>query len=529
MVALDDTPARRRLTRAALLFRAALGIGCLGVAAPAAAQEVRMGIRNDPSLDPQFMYMSPNVGMFRHIFGSLTAYDHDGTLQPADAVSWRLVDPTTWEFKLRPDIRLKSGGTLQADDVAFSFARVPEVANNPSSYSPTLQTISSVEMIDPLTVRIHTKVPNPYIPYNLAQTAVIPRHMSEGHGTGDFNNLSALDEYGPFRVVSFKQGDTLVLERNPTFWGEKPSWQRVTYRVMVNDASRMAALLSGDVDFVDFVPPSDAAKLRGAGRFSVHDGPSWRLVSLIVQVAPDAGGVKTPMRDVRVRRALSKAVDRQSLADRLMDGEAVPTSGIAISGMDGFDPAAPVEPYDPAGARALLAEAGYPSGFPISVVCSNGRYVNDAQVCQAVGQMMSRVGLRASVDAVPFAVLFNRMRAKEGAPGDFGLGMIGLGAMNPLPSDLYSIARTADPGLGLGVYNFGQFSNPTLDRLIDDGSHAMDPRQREATLRQAVALVREQVPVVPLYFQKVVTASRDGLIYSTNPNEETLAWRLRPK
>ena len=407
--------------------------------------------------------------------------------------------------------------------------RVPEVPNNPSSYGPTLQTIDRVEVIDPLTVRIHTKVPNPYIPYNLAQVAVIPRHASEGHGTGDFNNLSALDEYGPFRVVSFKQGDTLVLERNPTFWGEKPYWRRVTYRVMANDASRMAALLSGDVDFVDFVPPSDAAKLRGAGRFTVHDGLSWRLVSLIVQVAPEAGGAKNPMADVRVRRALSKAIDRQSLADRLMDGEAVPTSGIAVPGMDGFDPAAPLEAYDPAGARALLAEAGYPNGFPIGVVCSNGRYVNDAQVCQAVGQMMSRVGLHASVDAIPFAMLFPRIRPKPGAPGDFGLGMIGLGAMNPLPADLYSIARTADPALALGPYNFGQYSDPALDRLIDEGSHAMDPEQRDATLRRAVEMVREQAPVLPLYFQKVVTASRDGLVYSTDPNEETLAWRLRPK
>ena len=223
------------------------------------------------------------------------------------------------------------------------------------------------------------------------------------------------------------------------------------------------------------------------------------------------------------------AIDRTALAERLMDDEATPAYGVSVPGLDGFDPSVKPIPYDPSAARDLLTQAGYADGFPISVVCSNGRYVNDTQVCQALGQMMSRVGLHPSVTALPFAVLFGRMKPSSAASSDFDLGMIGLGAQNPMPGNLFSIVHTADPNLEYGFFNFGQFSDPALDKLIEEGARTMDSQKRDITLRRAVAMVRDEVPVIPLYYQKVVTASRSDLTYSTDPNEDTLAWRLRPK
>ena len=216
----------------------------------------------------------------------------------------------------------------------------------------------------------------------------------------------------------------------------------MTFRIIPNDASRVAALLAGDVDFVDFVPPSDVERLGHDPRFAVHDGPSSRMMILLLNFrkAPGAGITdaagqpmeQNPLLDQRVRLAISKAIDRRGLVDKIMAGEAYPASQIAIQGMDGYDPNLPVEPVDPAGARALLAAAGFPNGFGLNIDCSNNRYPNDDKVCQAVGQMLARAGFHPKVETMPFSLLLPKLKGTV-AKGDVAIGMLGLGAQGVSP------------------------------------------------------------------------------------------------
>jgi peptide/nickel transport system substrate-binding protein len=520
-------------------LKAVFGVGFLLLSlTQARTQELTVGTQGDPSLDPHYLYIGTNVAFWRHIYGSLTMHDNDGRAVPSLARSFAPIDTTTWEFHLRPDVKYKDGSTLAADDVVFSLNRLMSIPGNPSPYTSRMESIASVEAVDPLTVRIHTSVHNPYVPDNMVDLAIVSRKAVEGKTTGDFNSLKAVDEYGPYHIVSVAPGDRVVLERNETYWGEKPHWKRVTFRIMTNDASRVAALLSGGVDFIDFVPPTDVAKLTSDPKIAVHDGPSSRMLVLLVNFRKgpiagitDADGkplAQNPLLDLRVRQAISKAIDRKALVERVMDGEAIAASQMAIPGMEGYDEDLQVEKYDPAGAKSLLAQAGYPNGFGLNIDCSNNRYPNDDRVCQAVGQMLARAGFHPKVETLPMSVLMPKLRGTA-AQGDVALGMLGLGVQGSRPTSLALMVHSADPAVGRGQYNFGQYANPEMDKIIDDALTTLDPKARDATLRIAVDRVVREIVIVPLYFQKVITASRSDLTYTTDPSEDTLTWRVLPK
>lgn len=505
----------------------------LAGAASAQSQELVVGSQGDPSLDPHYMYIGTNVAFWRHIYGSLTMHDEEGRAGPSLAESYELTDDHTWEFRLRDDLKLEDGSMLSAEDVVYSLNRARSLPGNPSPYTVRLESITAVEAVDASTVRITTSTPNPYVPDNLSQVAILPQKATEGKSTGDFTSEGGIGEYGPYRVSSFSPGDRLVLERNEDYWGEKPHWQRVTFRIMPNDASRVAALLAGDVDLIDFVPPTDVKKLRESPDIKVHDGPSTRMMLLQLNFRDgQVGGLtgadgkpldKNPLRDLRVRQAISKAIDRQALVERIMDGAADVATQIAMPGMEGYDPDLKAEAADPQGARELLAEAGYPDGFGVNIACSNNRYPNDARVCQAVGQMLARAGLQPKVETQPMSAL---MTALQG--DDFAIGMLGIGAQGTRPQTLAHIVHSVNREIGRGGYNFGGYSNPELDDIIGDAVVTIDPASRNELMREAVARTAKEVVVIPLYFQKVLTASRSNLTYTTDPTEETLTWRAKP-
>jgi peptide/nickel transport system substrate-binding protein len=503
------------------------------------AQQLTIGTLADPTLDPHFVYLGSNIAVWRHFFTTLTMHDDDGNIIPNLAQSWTAPDDRTWQFHLRPDAKFKDGARVTADDVVFSLGRVGSVQGNPAPYTPAMQAITSFEVVDPVTVRVHTAVVAPDVPANLMEIAIVSRSAVSGKTTSDFNSLQAMRENGPFTVASFAQGDRLVLQRNPNYWGEKSDWQQVTIRFMSSNASRVAALLSGDVDFIDTVPPNDAPKLRANPKIAVQDGPSTRLLIVTINVRPDpiptvsdADGKPlsvNPLTDVRVRQALSKAFDRAALVEKIMDGEAIATSQYAIQGLVGFDPDLPVEKYDPQGAKGLLAAAGYPRGFGLNINCSNNRYPNDEKICQALGQMMTRVGLQAKVETMPVAMLTPLLRGTPTEPSKVALGLNGIGAISNLPPVPGFVVHSINPAVGRGGSNYGRFSDPALDRSIDEAIATPDLRLRDQRLRDAMAAARREVPVVPLYFQKVITASRADLVFDTNPFEETLAWHIHQR
>jgi len=512
--------------------------GLMASIVAAHSQELVIGSKGDPSLDPHYIFLDSNVAFWKHLYGSLTAFDNEGKVEPNLAASYRSVDDRTWEFKLRTDVKFEDSSLLTADDVVYSLERVRSIPGNPSPYTALLETITSVEAVDPATVRITTSVANPWVPGNLAHVAILPRKATEGRATGDFAAENGIGEYGPYRVSSFTPGDRLVLDRNEEYWGEKPYWARVTFRILPTDASRVAALLAGDVDLIDFVPPTDVERLRTNDNVSVHEGPSGRLMQLVFNYRDGAvGGVTgsggeplehNALREIRVRQAVLKSIDRQALVDRIMGGQADVASQVAMPSVGGYDSDLQLETPDPAQAKALLAEAGFPDGLGVTISCSNNRYPNDARICQALGQMLARGGFRPTVDTQPMSVFMASLR-RPAEEKNFAIALVGLGGHAQRPSSLVFSVHSVDVEGGRGAFNFGGYSNPELDRLIVDANTTLDQTKRNELLAAAVRRTNEEVAVIPLFFQKVVTASRADISYTTNSAELTLAWNAKPK
>lgn len=500
------------------------------------AADLSIGLAADPSMDPHFLYLDTNVAFSRHIYGALTSVDAQSRPQPDIAQSWRLLNDTTWAFELRRGVTFSDGSPLSAADVVFSATRARTLAS-PGPYTPNLATIRAIEADGPGRVLVRTDRPNPFIPQQLANIMVMSEAAAKDAGTGDFASGKAAIGTGPYKLMSYTRGDRVILERSERYWGERPVWDRVTMRVLANDASRVAALLASEVDFIEFVPPADVPRLRTDPRFVLHTGPSARVIYFVLDTSrDDSPGVSgpagqkltaNPLRDPRVRQALSLAVDRSALVSRVMDGLAVADNQLAPPGVLGRDTGIVPAPFDPAASRRLLTEAGYPDGFQLTIACPNNRFVNDERVCQAVGQMFTRVGLRAQVDTMPMAVYFGRL--SKGAGSEFSAGMmgLGLGGFGEAVSLNLSL-HTPDPSTSRGGFNFGRFSDPTLDAMIERAMATMDPAARDAAMQAAMRRAMDATPVIPLYDQMVVSASRKGLAYETSLNEHTLAMRIRP-
>jgi peptide/nickel transport system substrate-binding protein len=342
------------------------------------------------SLDPHYHTLSPNNMMAEHFFDQLVGRDAKAQLRPGLAEAWRLVDDTTWEFKLRKGVKFSNGAEFTADDVLFTIKRVPNVLNSPGSFGIYTKGIISSEVVDPHTIRFKTNGIYPLLPQDLSQVYIISHSVGDNVTTGDFNNGRAVIGTGPFRLSSFVPDDRVVMTRNDNFWGGKPEWAQVTYRFIANDGARVAALLSGNVQMIDVVPPNDMLRLRTTPGISFSEIASLRSIYLKLDTAHDVSPYITgpdgqkldrnPLRDLRVRQALSIAINRQAIVDRVMQGAAAPSGQMMPPGANGYVPDLPPPAFNMEQAKALLAEAGYPNGFQIGLIGPNNRYVNDAQI-----------------------------------------------------------------------------------------------------------------------------------------------------
>jgi peptide/nickel transport system substrate-binding protein len=513
----------------------------LAAAAPAAAQDLTLGLAADPSPDPHFLFLDTNVAFARHIHGALTAMGTGADVLPDLAASWRLIDDTTWEFTLRPGAAFADGTPVTAEDFAWSVNRIRTLPNNPGPYTPNVASITAIETPAPDRIILRTNVPNPILGSQLSNVIVLSKRAAEGASMADFAGGRAAVGAGPYRIDSFARGDRIVLTRNPawngTQWGGRPHWNRITMRQLTNDGARTAALLSGDVDFIEFVAPADIARLRGDARFAIHTGPSSRTIYFLLDVGREVSPKVTdaqgrplqpnPLRDIRVRQAMGHAINREAITGRLMEGLASPTVQVAAPGILGRVDGLAYDAFDPDRGRRLLAEAGYPEGFNLAVSCPNNRFVNDERICQAVAQMLARIGIRASVEAMPMAVYFGQLSNPAGSA--FSMGMMGLSQGNGEATSLNVSFHTMDRAAGRGGFNFGRFSNAEVDRLVVTALTTMDRDQREVRMQAAVRAVMAERPVLPIHDQMVVTASRAHLVFTTALNEHTLAMRILPR
>lgn len=512
---------------------ARLGLAVLAVAlaaiTPAGAQELRIGVSIETnSIDPMFSTTSPNAMLARHFFDELVLQDERQRLKPGLALSWRAIGPTVWEFRLRPGVRFHDGSAFTAEDVAFSLHRAPNVSSA-AAFGVYTRAITEVEIIDPLTVRIHSTAPYPLAPYDLSVVPIISRRVGDAVTTGDFNSGKAAIGTGPFRFVRWIPGDRVEMARNDDYWGPRPAWTRVTTTLIPNDSARVAALLAHDVDLIDTVPPSALADLRARPDVRLAQTPFNRLEYLHMDsfsehppfVTDLAGNPldKNPFKDLRVRKAISKAIDRAALVNGINEGMGVPASQFLPDGVFGTSPDLRPEPFDSDGARKLLATAGYPEGFAITLHAPNGRFVNDAKIAVAVGQMLSRVGIVAKVEALPVSIFKTRV-----AKYDFGLYIDGWWAdTGEASSSLRSLSASVNLATGWGVVNRGRYSNPTLDALLERAMTAIDDTTRDGLLQKASELAIKDVAVVPLYYEVAVWAFRKDLSYAPRADGFTLA------
>jgi peptide/nickel transport system substrate-binding protein len=396
-----------------------------GMASAAAGQTLTVATGGSiTSLDPHFFNASPNNAIAQHIFGRLVDRDALSRIQPDLAESWRLVSETEWEFRLRRGVTWHDGRPFTAEDVLFTLTRAPAVPNSPGGFGAVLRSVKSASAPDPHTVRIVTHEPNPVLLPELGSVFVVSRHAGEGASTEDYNAGRAAIGTGPYRVVSHRPGDRTELARHDGYWAGREHWSRVSYRFVAADPARSAALLAGDVDMIDQVAPNDLPRLRRDARVTVSEIQSLRLV----HVGPDFSRPgplpfvtdnegrplpRNPFLDVRVRRALTVAINRDLLAERAMDGLAGPTGQWLPRGTYSHDPATPPPAFDPDAARRLLAEAGFPQGFRMTLHTMNDRFPNDARLAQAVAQMWSRVGIQTAVEALPWTTYSARAARQE--------------------------------------------------------------------------------------------------------------------
>ena len=504
-----------------------------GVAGAAAIRELKIGLAADVStLDPHFLNIAPNVALSSHLFDTLVGVDAAGHLVPALALSWRAVDATTWEFKLRPGVKFHDGSTFTADDAAFSLERPALLTGSPGPFTSYTRQISARQVVNPLTLRLKTTTPYGALPLDVSTIFIVSKKLAAHASTEDFNSGRAAIGTGPFRLVQFRRGDRIELARNSNYWGPPVAWDKLSMRVIASNAPRVAALLAGDVDVIEAVPPADIASLKSNPAFSLAQTVSWRTVFWTLDQSDrpspfitDAAGkplATNPLRDPRVRLAISKSANRPALVAQTMEGLAQPASNLVAPGIFGYDASRKVEAYDPEGAKKLLAAAGYPNGFNLTLHGPNNRYLNDEQVVQTMAQFLNRIGIRAKVATMPLAVYFGRARA-----GEFSMALLGWGT---LAGDfgLRTLLTTPNADTGWGSWNWGKYSNPALDKLVQQALGTVDSARREELARQAAALALADNAVIPLHHQIATWAMRRGLAYPARIDEFTFAHQIRP-
>lgn len=517
------------------MFVRLLAVFLITVCGAARAADLRIGQAAPvTSVDPHFYNAAPNNGLAMHIFDQLTVRGPDAALRPGLATSWTQAGDTAWDFKLRPGVTFHDGAKLTIDDIVFSLARPPKVPNSPGGFAAMVRQITSVETIDPQTLRLHTATPAPNLPGDLAAVAIVS-HTAGDAATEDYNAGRAAVGTGAYRLVRYAPGDRVELERNAAWWGPKPDWERVTIRFISNPGARVAALLSGDVDIIDVPPAADLPRLKTDPKLAVTSTLSARMIYLTPGVGDrvnlaeftDASGQplgKNPLTDRRVRQALSMAINRQAIADRIMQGTATPTGQWLTPTMFGYVRDLPPPSFDPERARALLAEAGYPKGFGVLLHTPNDRYPNDAGTAQAVAQMWTRVGVQTSVEALPWNAY-----AVRGAKQEFAVGLWGWGSnTGEAGYTLINVIGARDPSTGYGSSNYGGYANPALDALTKRAMATVDDHQREAVLFDEVRMVADDLPIIPLHQLVNFWAMKKSLTYEPRADERTLAMGVHP-
>ena len=479
------------------------------------------------TLDPHGQNEGPTIAFNGQIYEPLIARDNANKLVPALATSWKLVDPTTWEFKLRPNVKFHNGEAFTADDVVFSFQRALQPT---SDYKGYLANTKEIVKVDNLTVQIKTNGPNPLVPDNLTSVFIMSKAWAEKHNAvkpQDFKNkeenyaVRNANGTGPFVLVSREPDVRTVVKRNEAYWGRKEVPLEITELVLTTikqDATRVAALLSGEVDVVQDVPVQDIERLKSSPNLRVSEGPENRTIFFGFDVASpelassDVKG-KNPFADVRVRQAVNAAINRQAIQRVVMRGQAVPAGTIAPPFVNGYKKAFDnISPPDIAKAKGLLAAAGYPNGFSVTLHCPHDRYLNDEAICQAAVGMLGQIGIKINLVSQSKSLHFPTL---QNLKSDFYL--LGWGVPTYDSDYIFSFLYHTRAGT-YGGWNMTRYSNPEIDKLIESISSETDTAKRNATIATIWdKLIAEQV-YVAIHHQMLAHAMKGDIDVPVRPD-----------
>ena len=498
----------------------------------ASAETVRWARNSDAlTLDPHSQNQGVTHNFAHHIYETLVDRDIEGTLQARLATEWSVKedDPTVWVFKLRPGVKFHDGADFTAEDVVFSLDRARSAKSNMRQLHAEVESVTAV---DDLTVEVKMKGPSPLYPNNLTNTFIMDKDWSEKNDVVEVQDYAAgEDNYavrntngtGPYTLESREVDVRSVLKVNPNHWAEtKPEVTEIIYLPITDNATRIAALLSGEVDLVQDVPVQDIERLKSTSGVKVETGAENRIIYFGYRFgdAPLKSSNITdrnPINDPKVREAMELAIDRDAIHKVVMRGQSVP-AGIAMPPfVNGWTPELDAYPaVDLEKAKALLAEAGYPDGFTITLDTPNNRYVNDEAISQAVVGMLGRIGIKVTLASRPVAQHSPLVVGKE---SDFYL----LGWGVPTFDSAYVFNDLVHTETGnYGAYNGGLYSNPELDAKIESLGTETDLEKRNATIAEIWKVVKEDRVLLPIHNQMLAYAMKDGMSLAVHPENQPL-------
>ncbi|MDE2361372.1 MAG: ABC transporter substrate-binding protein [Hyphomicrobiales bacterium] len=515
----------------------ALGVALAMPAAPAAAVTFRHAFQGDlKGLDPYTLNETFTQAMLGNVYEGLTRRDANLKIVPGLAESWETPEPTRWRFHLRRGVKFAGGEPFTADDVIFSFDRVRQPE---SEFKTRVPSDARIEKIDDYTIDFVLARPNPTLPAEWDTWYILSKSWAEANGatnvqpaTGAQLNAFALKSNGtgPYIITSHEPGVKTTFKKNPGWWGWKDApgnVDEVVFTTIKQDATRVAALLSGELDMIEPVPVQDMQRVASNSTTDMLAGPELRTIHLFMDQKRDelkysSVKGKNPFKDIRVRKAFYEAIDIEAIKTKVMRGMSTPAALLITPQLYSRAGEFKRLPYDPADAKKLLAEAGYPDGFELTMHCPNDRYVNDEQICLAVTSMLAKIGVKAKLEALPKAVFFGRAGLAGGY--DTSFGMLG---WTPSGFDSLNIFQNLtgcrdDKGNG-SPFNYGGYCNPKVDALIPKISVETDPEKRLDYITQAYRMLTDDVSHIPLHQQalswgvskkvKLVQRADDILLY----------------
>ncbi len=499
------------------------------------AETFRYAYRVDPaSLDPQAIAETFTLSWLGQIYEPLVGRGKKLELVPALAVKWEQPDKLTWRFHLRPNVKFQGGEPFTADDVIFTIKRV-KMEGSDMAY--TVNSVKEVKKIDDLTVDLILDKPNPILPNEMTSTYMMSKGWAEAHDAakpasvkGKIENFASTnaDGTGPFKIRSRQAGVRTVLEPFDGWWGSATKQHNLTEVVFTPiqaDATRVAALLSGEVDMVYPVPQQDVARVKSGGKFDVLQGSELRTMFLNMDQKRDElldSNIKgkNPLKDLRVRKAIYQAIDIKAIKDRIMGGTSHIAGIMVAPGITGYDAKLDTRyPFDVKASKKLLAEAGYKNGFEMGMDCPNDRYVNDEKICQAIVGMLARVGIKVNLLAQTRTKYFEKILSRNTT-----FSLLG---WQPLSYDAHStLQETTHTPIGkAGTYNVGNYSNPKIDELTEAIETESDPVKRQALISEALAAEKADIAHIPLHQAALSWGVRKGVSLTQRADDDLeLKW-----